>query len=94
MKKPFVFITCIIITILSLSVIQVVISNSLSTTGLDLSKIEGNLHVYQRENDMLRQKMLIASSLTRIASVAGELGFASKKSEIFVSTPLPLAAKP
>lgn len=94
MKKPFFFIGFITLTIICLSIVQVVISNSLSTTGLDLAKIEKELHAYQRENDTLRQRVLIASSLTRIASVAGELGFTSKKFEVFLTTPLPLAVKP
>ena len=94
MKKPFFFIGFMSLTIICLSIVQVIISNSLSTTGLDLAKIERELHTYQRENDTFRQKVLITSSLTQIASVAGELGFTSKKSEIFLTTPLPLAVKP
>lgn len=94
MKKPIFFISIIIVIILCLSVVQVVISNSLSTTGLDLAKIEKDLQVYQKENDTLRQKVLIASSLTRIASTAGELGFVSHKLQIYLSSPLPLAVKP
>ncbi len=93
MKKPFYFIAIIITIIFCLSIVQVVISNSLSTTGVELAKIEDDLYDYKQENDTLRQKMLIASSLTQIASMASELGFVSQKSNIYLSTPLPLAVK-
>lgn len=94
MKKPIYFISVIIVTVISLSIVQVVISNSLSTTGLDLAKIEQDLNTYERENDTLRQKVLTATSLTYIASAAGQLGFVEQKSQIYLSTPLPLAVKP
>ena len=73
---------------------QVIISNSLSTTGITLAKLEKELALYKKENILLQEKVLHISSLTHIASVASELGFVQEKSQVYLSTPLPLAVKP
>lgn len=93
MKKPIIFVTFLVLSILFLSVVQVVVSNSLSTSGLELAKMQKEIAVLQKENYILSEELLFESSLTRIASQAGELGFVDSKAEIYLSTPLPIAVK-
>lgn len=79
MKKPILFIILIITIIISLSVVQVTVSNNLSTTGVELAKIEEKIIAYKKKNALLRQKLLAASSLDTIASKAAEMGFVEEK---------------
>lgn len=93
MKKPIIFIIAIICIIVSLSIVQVTVSNNLSTTGVELAKIEEKITFYKKENAVLKEKLLISSSLDSIASKAAELGFVEEKSRVFLSKP-PLAKRP
>lgn len=92
MNKPKSFIIFIIAIVVVLSVIQVVVSNSLSTTGIELAKIQKEQEAYDKKNSLLREKLLLASSYTQISSRAGTLGFVEEKSRYFVSAPLPIAS--
>ncbi len=80
--------------ILCLAVLQVVVSNSLSTTGITLSDLQQQLNLYKRENAILQEKLLTMSSLTEIASKAATLGFVDTKSQLVVGSALPIAIKP
>ncbi|MBI2033137.1 MAG: hypothetical protein HYT10_01585 [Candidatus Levybacteria bacterium] len=94
MKKPVFFITIIFFIIIILSIVQVSISNSLSTTGIQLSKLEKEIAVYKRDNTLLREEVLSDSSLYNIASKASEMGFVEAKSRVYIGAPLPLAVRP
>ncbi len=94
MKKQSILISTIIVIIIVLSVVEVGVSNSLSTTGVVLSGLEQDVSFYKKENLVLKQKLLLTSSLTQVASKAAELGFVKEKSQFFVSTSLPVASKP
>ena len=93
MNKPYVVIIALVFVIISLTMVQVVVSNRLSTTGLALGKLEESISEYKNENTVLKEKVLIVSSLTYIASSAAKLGFVQTKTPVFLSTPLPLALK-
>lgn len=93
MKKSLFFINFIIFIIITLSVIQVVVSNSLSTKGVLLSQLEDEIRIYKKENSLIREKVLVMSSFTNIASKAGELGFVEDKSQIVLTPTLLLAVK-
>ena len=84
-------ITCIIVV---LSLVQVILSNSLSTTGIALARLERDVQNYQRQNVLLREKILTESSLTKIVSKAAVLGFSKGKSQIVINGSVPIAAKP
>lgn len=84
--------TTIIATIVLLSIIQVVVSNSLSTTGVELAKMQKQKDAYVRTNVILQEKLLSASSFTYISSRAGEMGFVEDKEKVFVKESLPLAS--
>lgn len=93
MKRTGFFSVGIICIVVILTVIQIVISNSLSTKGVSLGKLEDQLHSYEIDNAMLREKLLQYASFTNIASRAAEQGFVPHKSQVVYSSPLPLAVK-
>lgn len=64
------------IVIVILSVIQISISNMLSTGGIHLSELQQKVAYYQRENAMLREKIYSQASLTAISEKAEKEGFA------------------
>ena len=93
MKKPFVIIFSLISIIIVLTMVQVVVSNRLSTNGLTLGALEETISTYKNENTVLKEKLLIVSSFSHVASQAAEMGFVQAKTPVFLSTPLPLALK-
>lgn len=93
MRKPALFITSLVTIIILLSIVQVAISNSLSTTGLVLGKLDDDVKQYKKENMLLKEELLALTALTHISSSAAELGFVDKRAELYIKTPLPLAKK-
>lgn len=91
MKKPIFFMASIIFTVVFLSVGQIMVSSSLSTKGVSLGKLEDEKNVYKKENALLKEKLLLVSSYTHIASEAGTLGFVRSKAQVYLTSPLPLA---
>lgn len=94
MKKPQFFLSILVCIIIIVSIMQVVVSNSIATAGVELSKIEIELARYKSENVVLREKLLMSLSLFHISSRAADLGFVPSRSQVYVTTQLPLAAKP
>lgn len=90
MKKIVVCLLFVIIAALSLA--HIVVANTLSTTGIELGKAQDDLRHYTKENTLLAEKLLIASSFTQIASSAAQLGFSHEKQAVFL-TSQPLALK-
>lgn len=82
-----------IITIIALSVVHVAVANNISTTGINLSKLQKELNDYKRENAFLHEKILERSSLTYIHEKAEQSGFVASKGDYYLSTPLPLAKR-
>lgn len=91
MKKPVFFVLFIIGAVFILSIVQVVVSSSLSTKGVSLGKLEDEKSAYKKENAFLKEKLLLASSYAHIASEAGTLGFVRSKAQVYLTSPLPLA---
>ena len=79
--------------IVLLTIVHVVVSNMLSTAGVELDKLQTDLSLYQKKNTILRQQVLTDSSLMRIASAAAEMGFVDVQSNVYLPAPLPLAKK-
>jgi len=94
MKRQTFIITIAIFTIICLSVAQVVVSNRLSTAGIQVGENEDQIRYYKTQNSMLLEKIFLASSLGSIASRAARLGFIEDKSQLVLKTFLPLAVKP
>jgi cell division protein FtsL len=93
MKKPVLFIVTMILTIIGLSIVHVAVANNISTTGVNLSKLQDELDTYKRENAFLHEKILELSSLTYINEKAEQSGFIASKGDYYFSTPLPLAQR-
>jgi hypothetical protein len=91
MKKPILLLSGIIFIILSLSIVQVSVANSMSTTGVELSQLQKELAKYEKENKLLEERYLEAASLTNLDKQAKKIGFVESKSQEYLSTPLPLA---
>ena len=72
---------------------QVSTANQISTTGAELGALQQQVDNYKRENTILQEQLLEASSLTSIAGAAAQLGFIDAKTQISFTAPLPLALK-
>lgn len=93
MKKPIIIISIMFCIILILSVLRVVVANSMSTSGIALDGLDRELSYYKTQNTILKEKLLTITSLDYIASKASVLGFAESKSNISLNVPLPLAIR-
>ena len=65
----------IIIVVTSLFVVQLIISNRLTTMGVELADMKANTEQLIRENELLGQTVASSSSLLVISHRAEELGF-------------------
>lgn len=92
-KKPLSFISFLGVIIVVLTVLQVGVSNRLSTTGFTLAKIQQDIIDLHLKNTRLSEQVLSESSFTRIASQAATLGYVEAKNPFFISPQLPLARK-
>ncbi|MDO8658589.1 MAG: hypothetical protein Q7K55_07635 [Candidatus Levybacteria bacterium] len=93
MKRSISFLTFLTGIIIFLGVVQVTVSNRLSTAGLEIAKLQEETKKYNNENSIMSESLLLSTSLTNIASTAAEIGFVKSGSQFFLSTPLPLAVK-
>jgi len=93
MKKPSLFISVIVLTIVVLSIIQITVSNNLSTEGVALGKLEDEISVYKKDNYLIREKLLVVSSLTNVASKSENLGFTEDKFRIILTPSFVVAIK-
>lgn len=92
MKHKFVLTSLVVIT-LFLAVIRVVVSNIISTSGVELGRINEEIATVRLQNDELKQKFFSRSSLENIATEAAKLGFTDKKENFVLTSPLPIAAR-
>lgn len=93
MKKYQLIIKILIVLCFLLGGVRVVVSNSISTSGIVLGKINEEISEYKLKNDILKEKLLTLSSLTAIASEAAKFGFTYKSSKYVLTNPIPIAAK-
>lgn len=93
MKKPALFITVLILSILILSVVRTFISNNVSTSGVLLGKAQEQIDKYKLENTLLEEKLYTQSSLTSIAVKADKLGYTDKKTDFVLTNQYPVAFK-
>ncbi len=93
MKKPGVIIGALVIVIVLLAVTRTFVSNSISTSGIAMGKMEEELVYYKTQNLLLSEKFLKKASLTNVASEAAQLGFVQGKTNLVLSGKLPLAKR-
>ena len=92
MKKPIFLLTILIAIIVGLLITRMVISNTISTSGVALGKIQDEYAKYKTENTLLREKIFTLSSLSYVSSAAGQIGFVGSKSNFALSKTRPIAA--
>lgn len=83
----------LILTIVVLFGVRTFVSNSITTSGVELGKAEDAAHSLRTENVIIKEKILELTSLTHIASEAGELGFEESKANFALSKERPIAYK-
>ena len=93
MKKARILVIIVILIVIGLSVTQVIVANSIATHGTELADLQKQINAYKKENFVIKEKILKKSSLTEIASKAGEMGFVRSAKNVYLSTPLPLAKR-
>lgn len=93
MKKSVGFFIVLLFIVVSLSIVQTIMSNSLSTSGILMSKIQDQLHKYKTENTILSEKLFSDSSLTNLESKASKLGFVENKTQFVLKSSSPLAVR-
>lgn len=91
MKKPMLLISFLGVIIVALAVARVTLVNSISTTGIKLVDIQNQIADYKKENELLKEKYLMAASYTTISKKAEKLGFIEAKTQVNLSAPVPLA---
>lgn len=84
-RSSFIIISAILILVF-LSLFKAVLSNVLSTSGVELSAIDKAIQGYKKENSILKQKLYEQMSITNIALKASELGFGEIKSQLVLTT--------
>lgn len=93
MKRPFLVIVFIIMIIVGLAIGQVAVSNRLSTAGIELENLQNETAMYKKENTLIEEKILEASSLQNLSKKAKSIGFVPVRSQVYLTNPLPLALK-
>ncbi len=91
MKRSILFIGFVTLIIVSLSVVQISLSNNLSTKGIVLGQLEEQIKYYKHENSILEEQMLTLTSYSHIASAAAELGFIHEKKITYLNNTMPVA---
>lgn len=87
MKRSNLILTGLVLISLGLAVVRIVVSNTMTTSGLALDQINKDLNSYKIQNEVLEEKYLVLSSLTFIASEAARLGFTDTKTNLVLTSP-------
>jgi hypothetical protein len=93
MRKPYILIIFLLGLIVALSIGKTILQNTLSTSGIFVSKIEQEIASYKTQNIILSEELLAASSLTNIAQKAKQAGFVDENTMIVFKASKPLAIK-
>lgn len=91
MKKPIIIIAILFLTIGVLLGVRSVASARITTSGLELGKIQDSTTVYKTENVKLKEKIFSLSSLTHVSETASKKGFVESKAAFAVSAARPIA---
>lgn len=96
MKRAYLLLSSLILVVVTLSLVQISVSNSLTTGGIELSQIQTQIDSYQKQNAILKEKIYSVASLTHIAQEAQKKGYiseASSPSTLVIANPQPLALR-
>ena len=83
-----------ILSALTLAVLQIVISTSFTTAGINLSDLQYQKEAIEKENMILGEELYTKTSYTTITDVAEKEGFAQNgKARIVMSEPAAVALR-
>jgi len=91
-KKPILLIF-IVLLVCILALGQLVVSHYLATMGEKLSLLEAKANQLERENQILEEEIKASGSLSKISSLAKELGFVKTTAVLHLTPQLPVALK-
>ncbi|MGI8419160.1 MAG: hypothetical protein ACR2LN_00790 [Candidatus Levyibacteriota bacterium] len=91
MKKPILILSLLGCIIVVLALVRITLVNSISTNGIKLVDIQNQIGAYKKQNELLKEKYLMAAAYTSISAKAESLGFVPVKSQVDLSAPMPLA---
>lgn len=74
-----------------LVILQIVVSNSFSTAGETILKLENEAKTLEKENELLQSQIFEKSSLHNIEKQAKILGFVKVNNIISINTAMPIA---
>lgn len=93
MKSTTKIIVFLILLAGGLIIARVVLSSAFASDGIALASMNEHIASLDRENMILREKLLTISSYTQIASDAASLGFVQDASQISLGQATPIAIK-
>ncbi len=93
MKKPFFILGFLGLLVISLLLVRISLLNSISTTGITLVALQNKIDTYKKQNEILKVQYLQAASYTHIAARAKKLGYVPVKTEVDLTSPMPLALR-
>ena len=93
MKKYKFLIGFLLFTTLVLTFVRSMVSNRISTDGVMLGTIQGEIDSFKTDNLIYREKIYTLASLNNISSQAATLGFVDEKLSFDVTKSLPIAAR-
>jgi cell division protein FtsL len=93
MKRPIFIIFSLAFIVVVLSVVRVTMINNISTTGIEFSKLQKELETYKKQNELLKEQYLQASSFTNIEEKAKQLGFIHARAHLYMDSSVPLALR-
>jgi len=87
------FTKALLLTFFLLMVVQVIVSNRLSTAGAKIATIEEEIKKIEEENELLQKEIASASSLLTLQERARLLGFIKTTSTFNLFEELPVASR-
>lgn len=93
MKRPAQIIGILILSVIMLSTVKIYISNSVSTSGIVLGKIQEEIDNYKLANSIISEKLYSESSLTEVDLKAESLGYTDKRLDYVISSQQSVALK-
>ncbi len=91
MKKPVYILLILFVAIGVLTAVRSVVSSRITTSGLELGKIQDETSLYKTQNVLLKEKIFSLSSLTHVSEAASKVGFVESKATFAVSGERPIA---
>lgn len=83
----------LIVTLFVLAIGRVVVSNLISTSGVELGKLDEEIAILKTQNDSLREELFSKESFENIASEAAKIGFTDNAQNFVLTSPPPVALR-